>query len=278
MARAGRLQIVHIFPFRKGYSAFKQMCGYLDFSLIIRYTVPDSHIEKVHGMRLAVCEDDSAYTSRLRVLFEEKNNFQVDYFSTGSAFLRQLDEGVYYDIILLDIRLPDSLGTKIAYDLKKKLPEADIVFISSFPQYVTEAFTLRVSQFLLKPLDEQLLLNELGRIMNRRKKENAIWCVTAHDTRYRLLTRDIIFVEAYYRHLGIQMKDQRLDISGKIADAKGALNPDIFYQCHQGFLVNMNYIREIGQKELICAPDFHIPISYRRRKEFLKGYAKFLGE
>lgn len=229
-------------------------------------------------MKLAVCEDDFAYTSRLQVLFRAKNNFQVDYFSTGTDFLQQLDEGAYYDIILLDIRLPDLLGTKIAYYLKKKLPEADVVFISSFPQYVTEAFTLHVSQFLLKPLNEQLLLDELGRIVNRRKNENTIWCVNGHDTVYRLLTRDIVYVEAYYRHLGIQMKDQRLDISGKIADAKSALNPNIFYQCHQGFLVNMNYISKIGQKELICTPDFHVPISYRRRREFLKVYAMFLGE
>ena len=90
--------------------------------------------------------------------------------------------------------------------------------------------------------------------------------------------RDIIYVESYYRHLGIQMKEQRLEISGKIADARKALNPNIFYLCHQGFLVNMNYITKIEQKELICTPDFRVPISSRRRSDFMKAYSEFLGK
>lgn len=228
-------------------------------------------------MRIAVCEDDLACMTKLKCLFEQNTGYHADYFTTGREFLQEIEEDAYYDIILLDIRLPDTLGTKMASRLKKKLPGADIVFISSFPEYVTEAFTLQVSQFLLKPLNEQLLMVELERIVRRRKKENSVWCVNSHDVLYRLMTQDIIYVESYYRHLCIQMTGQRLEISGKIADARKALNPNIFYLCHQGFLVNMNYIRKIEQKELVCAPDFRVPISYRRRSAFLKAYSEFMG-
>lgn len=229
-------------------------------------------------MRIAVCEDDLACMTKLKCLFDQNIGYNANYFTTGREFLQKVEENAYYDIILLDIRLPDILGTKIAYRLKQKLPGADVVFLTSFPEYVTEAFTLEVSQFLLKPLNEQLLMGELDRIVCRRKKENAIWCVNGHDAVYRLMTRDIIYVESYYRHLGIQMKEQRLEISGKIADARKALNPNIFYLCHQGFLVNMNYIKKIGQKELVCAPNFRVPISSRRRSEFMKAYSEFLGK
>ncbi|NBI84291.1 DNA-binding response regulator [Clostridiaceae bacterium] len=229
-------------------------------------------------MRIAVCEDDLACMRKLKCLFDQSIGYRANYFTTGKEFLQKLEENAYYDIILLDIRLPDILGTKIACWLKQKLPGADVVFLSSFPEYVTEAFTLQVSQFLLKPLNEQLLMGELDRIVRRRKEENAIWCVNGHDAVYRLMTRDIIYVESYYRHLGIQMKEQRLEISGKIADARKALNPNIFYLCHQGFLVNMNYITKIEQKELICTPDFRVPISSRRRSDFMKAYSEFLGK
>lgn len=120
-------------------------------------------------MRIAVCEDDLACLTKLKCLFDQSIGYNANYFATGIEFLKELDGNAYYDIILLDIRLPDILGTKIASQLKQKLPGADVVFISSFPEYVTDAFTLQVSQFLLKPLNEQLLMGELDRIVCRRK-------------------------------------------------------------------------------------------------------------
>lgn len=227
-------------------------------------------------MDIAICEDNSACMEDIKRFLDGHSEFTATYYATGDAFLNAIENGCVYEIILLDIKLPDILGTRIAAKLKTLLPHADIVFISSYPQYVTAAFSLHVTQFLVKPLREKLLLQELRKIVQHRQTENVPWCIRTKNATYRLLPSEIIYVEAYYRHLHIQTIDQSITICGKLSDAKKALSQSCFYPCHQGFLVNMNYVRRIDMKEVVCGADFHIPISYRKRHEFLEAYSKFL--
>lgn len=227
-------------------------------------------------MNLAVCEDDSSDMERLRRIFDGRLGYRPAYFTTGGQFLQKVKEGVQFDIILMDIKLPDKLGTEVAALLKEYLPGSDVVFISSYPEYVTDAFSLHATQFFMKPVREDMLLQEINSVAARRKSENDSWCVSNRRTIYRLSTQDVIFVESYYRHLRIQLFDHNIEVTGKLSDACQKLNPNIFRLCHQGFLVNMNHVIRIEQKEIICTNNYHVPISYRRRREFIQAYTEFM--
>lgn len=199
---------------------------------------------------------------------EEIPGSQICVFHHGQAFLDTVIAGTKFHIILLDIELPDMLGITIAKALKESLPHADVAFISAFPQYVTEAFTLRGFQFFQKPLNPHIFLREIRRIMHIRETESRFWCVQTKKCVYRLHPSDIIYVEAYHRHLMIQTVNERIEIIGKMLDTVNELEQYGFCLYYQGYLVNMKFVASIAKDEVICTTGHKVLLSVRKNLLF----------
>lgn len=65
------------------------------------------------------------------------------------------------DIAILDIVMPQMTGIKLAALIKEKSPQTAIIFLTTFPQYAMDAFTVHATGYMLKPLDEKRLLEEI---------------------------------------------------------------------------------------------------------------------
>ena len=229
-------------------------------------------------MHFAICEDSPAQAAEICTYLEEIPGSQISVFDHGQAFLDAVIAGTKFDIILLDIEVPDMLGTAIAKALKDYLPHADVAFLSAYPQYVTEAFALRVSQFFQKPLNRHIFMHEIQRIMRIRATKSQFWCVRNKKCIYRLHPSDIVYVEAYHRHLMIQTVQERIEIIGKMSDAIKKLEQYGFCLCHQGYLVNMKFVASIGKDEVTCTTGHKVLLSVRKKSTFLKAYNHFLSQ
>jgi DNA-binding NtrC family response regulator len=85
----------------------------------------------------------------------EKENFLVDTFNDPQLALKQFQPN-YYDLILLDIRMPKLNGFELYRELKKKDDKIKVCFITAFEIYYDEFKrmfpSLRVTCFVRKPV------------------------------------------------------------------------------------------------------------------------------
>lgn len=227
-------------------------------------------------MKIAICDDSLAQRNELASFLSTRESYEIDVFESGTQLLNSLDKKTEYDIIFLDIQLTDILGTTIAKKILQVSPNTDVVFISAYPRYVTEAFSLRASQFLIKPFTKAMFLKELDRLLERRAKEKVCWYVPVKNGIYKFAPSDIIYIESYQRHLKIQTHENNFDVVGKLLDAEKIFYPYDYRRCHQGFLVNLRYVKQIQANSLICEPNFIVPISVRKRAEFLREYSRYI--
>ena len=65
------------------------------------------------------------------------------------------------DIIFLDIEMPELNGMQLAKELRTLQPQMNIIFTTSYPEYAVEAYELRASGYLLKPVSESDVLREV---------------------------------------------------------------------------------------------------------------------
>ena len=65
------------------------------------------------------------------------------------------------DLALLDIDMPEISGLMLAEQLKRRYPDAAIIFLTAFPQYAVQAFKLRATGYLLKPISLEDLKEEV---------------------------------------------------------------------------------------------------------------------
>lgn len=90
---------------------------------------------------------------------------------TAEEALRTVSE-LKPDVVWLEIEMPGMNGLEIAAEIKGISPESNIVFVTGHPEYAVDAFAMHVSGFMLKPVTEERLRDEIDNLRRPVAKED----------------------------------------------------------------------------------------------------------
>ncbi|WP_457643338.1 sigma-54-dependent transcriptional regulator [Persephonella sp.] len=118
-------------------------------------------------MRALVVDDELNIQEILSILLEDFG-FQVDRASNRTTAEELINKN-YYDLALLDLRLPDGSGIEILKKLKDRNPKTEVVIITAFASSETavEAIKLGAYDYISKPFE----LNELRLLIRNVKNK-----------------------------------------------------------------------------------------------------------
>ena len=74
------------------------------------------------------------------------------------------------DLALLDIDMPEVNGLDLAKKLKRAHPDVAIIFLTAFPKFAVDAFKLRATGYLLKPVAAEDLKREVEYALSRKRQ------------------------------------------------------------------------------------------------------------
>lgn len=103
-------------------------------------------------MNILICDDHKIVRDGLRGILEQRNkSYQIDEAADGSEVFERCEKK-FFDLILLDISLPDQSGLDILPVIKKKWPKTNVLMLSMHPQeqYAIRALSLGASGYLTK--------------------------------------------------------------------------------------------------------------------------------
>ena len=107
-------------------------------------------------MFAALCDDDKYIIEELKKLLltyakENRIIIDIDEFESGEKLLNSENN---YDIIVLDFQLGSTDGLTVAKELRKRNVLSCIIFLTSYPHFMIDAFEVNTFRFLLKPIDK----------------------------------------------------------------------------------------------------------------------------
>lgn len=116
--------------------------------------------------RLLIVDDDQALLLLFSIALESAN-FQNDCASGGEEALELLDKN-RYDLVLLDLRMPDVSGLEVLARMRERGDLTEVIVVSA---YVPGAAVLRaasqgVTTFLGKPVTIQFLRDTVNRMLS----------------------------------------------------------------------------------------------------------------
>ena len=121
-------------------------------------------------LRFAVVEDRLPDAQRLesllRLAFGGGQPLVCDHYESGDAFLAAFPSK-NYQVVFLDICMEGTNGIETARILRRTDPDLLLVFVTSSPEYVWDAFPVHPFDYLLKPYREEKLFqlaDELRRV------------------------------------------------------------------------------------------------------------------
>jgi DNA-binding NtrC family response regulator len=124
------------------------------------------------SIRILVIDDEPVICDGCRMILSEKG-YHVDTCPTGSTGLRSMDAHEY-DIVLLDMKLPDIDGMEILRRVRADQPAVSVIVMTGYSTVsnAVEAMKLGAFDYLAKPFDdEQISLAVKKALENKRLKE-----------------------------------------------------------------------------------------------------------
>lgn len=232
-------------------------------------------------IRVALVEDDEKYLREFidyLKQYEKQSgqHFRITTFTDGDEITDcyQAD----YDLILMDIAMRFMDGMTAAEKIRALDSEVVIIFITNTPQYVMRGYAVDALDYVLKPVNyyafSQRIDRAIGRMNNRRKRYIS---VPIKGGIQKLDVSQILYVEVQDHDLVYHTVKESILTRGTLSEAEKALDPGQFFRCNKCYLVNLEYVEEIQNYDLILNGEC-IRISRSRRKPLLNALNDYMNE
>ena len=122
-------------------------------------------------IRVLIADDHVVVRRGLRQILEEADDIKLmGEAGTGREVLQALREN-WYDVLVLDISMPEATGLDVLYEIKKMNPRPRVLMLSMYPekQFAIRALKSGAAGYLTKDSAPEELLTAIHEIANGRK-------------------------------------------------------------------------------------------------------------
>jgi len=130
-------------------------------------------VKALNKKSVLIVDDDRTILESLKEIFLMKG-FEVETAETGREAIEK-SKRRFFNLMLLDIKLPDMEGTKLLQEVEDTVPKMVKIMVTGYPtlENAVEALNLGADAYLMKPIDPQKMLQVVEEKLKEQEKEEA---------------------------------------------------------------------------------------------------------
>ena len=232
-------------------------------------------------IKIAIVEDNPFDRARLKellgyVFMQGKQEILIDEFETAMHFFVKYQP--VYDLVFMDIEMPEMNGLEAARRLRKLDKQVLLVFVTNMAQYAIKGYEVDALDFILKPVDKYSFVLKMQRALARiphREREGIIINTDTLET-IALPVPSIKYVEVNGHYVIYHTCDGEYKQYTTLKSVEEQLRANHFVKCNRCFLVNLGYVESICKDE-VCIGEERLLISRPQKKAFLNAFSDYIG-
>ena len=236
--------------------------------------------------KVAFCDDDRSFLGELTGLLDRyctKYNQEIACaaFYSSLELLAEIEKGARYDILFLDVILPNENGIRIAKEIRQYDSVVKIIFLTSSQEFAVQSYTVGAYFYQMKPIRDEVFFELLDSAISRCRREQRHSLILRCKSGVRRIDLDRLeYCEVLGRTLLFHMED------GKVLEGTGSMDKlygqllqyENFMRPHRSFLINMEYIQKISYKAVTMESLAEIPIPHGKCSEVRNLYLEYAFE
>ena len=229
-------------------------------------------------LRTVIVEDRQPDAQRLELLL--KKAFAGDEvvcrtFASGDALLRSFRAGEQ-KVAFLDICMEGTNGIETARQLRAADPDLLIVFVTSSPEYVWDAFPVHPFDYLLKPYEEEKIFHlaeELRRVLFRTEPELE---VRVARQVVHLPLGCIHYAAAQNHVVRVVTDDGEYRATANFAQVEQQLKTQQnFLICNRGVIINMDKVLRFDGDCIEMLDGARLPLRQKDKNSLLVQFTQY---
>lgn len=231
-------------------------------------------------IKVAVCDDEEQVCIKLinmiKTFFNElERQVWVAEFREGNGLLKS---NIHFDIIFLDIDMPEMDGIETAKKLRTWDVSSKIIYVTHYNQYKGKAYKVHAFDYIKKPISDGEIFNVLKEAIyyldNTSIKHK--YAFTTEDGILTLDLDDIYYFEYASRKVIINTSKGKYIATYSLKELIEKFGPFNFLSPHKSFIVNMIYIKCIKGFDIFMENGDMLPLGQKRAAEFKIKFNEFL--
>lgn len=220
-------------------------------------------------LRVAVvddCRTDAELLEGYCLDFCEKKGVRCSCEIYGSG-LQFIDAAADFDLVFLDVEMPDMDGIKTAGYLRRKDTCAEIVFVTGFAQFALAGYKVEALDYIVKPCDRTSFDITMDGFFRKYvgRRPNFV-SLRSHSVSVRIPKESVLFVESRGHWLLWHTDNGDIETWGNMSSAEKLLGEG-FARCNVSMLVNVDRVSETAGDNVVVG-GYRLRISRLRKKEF----------
>ena len=234
--------------------------------------------------KIAICDDDALSLQCVTDIVTEYTagrGIYVTGYSSASALLQDALQLGGFDLYILDIIMPSMTGIQLAAKLRQAGLSGQILFLTSSQDFAIDAFKVQASNYLLKPVQKDELLQALAAsisVMSAARQKSLIVktregsvCLNYDWIRYaELVKKNVVY------HLIDDKNVTSVSIRSTFSEAiQELLRDSRFCLCGSVKVVNLHYVTALDAENIFFRDGSSIYIGRRSCRELRSAWYDF---
>ena len=234
-------------------------------------------------MSIAICDDEAAVLSvvsgAIATTLRKYDIEAVTEIYENPKNLENRMKEVEFQLIFLDIDMPQMDGITFAKRIRRTNTHTDIIFISNREERVFDALRVNPAGFIRKKRfleDVSAVLDQW--MQNRRKEAGSVLVAQTAEGEISLPADKVLYIEGAGRHQEIHLadSDKPITVSYSMQALEEQLDPMGFLRVHKGYLVNYRFIRRLTDTDAVLTNGEEIPMSRLRVADVRSRYLELM--
>lgn len=205
-------------------------------------------------LKIAICDDSKADVEQLESALSALCCYQIDYDVYFSAkelleYIARHEEN--YHLYIFDIEMPDMTGLDLAKELRQGGSKALFVFLTSYSQYVMDAFDVFTFAYIQKPVTIEKLEPVLSRAVHYLEMVKQDFIFHFRKNQFRVSYGDILYIEKKERQAVTHTVTENFRANMTVSEIWEQLDSRVFIHIHVSYIINMEHLRSIEGDEAV---------------------------
>ena len=227
-------------------------------------------------MKIAICDDELKDREIIRnFVISHDNKHEIFEYNSAIPLLEDIYDDTHFDVLFLDIQMPDSDGWEVAKKLKRAKTNIYIAMVTIKHNYIHDCFD-RVHWFADKPVSEDRIHRILDDAYERLHPTTFEFVID--KVTIVLAASEIIYIEVKHNNVYIHTDDSVYKVRESLKNINKQFDLTEFTSTHRSYLINLEHFEtvEVGDSQIILKNGDCVPLSRNKIKHFYSALREYI--